>query len=575
VNSLSMEELLKVDEEMSASKTLKLAINSPAGDPCFDDNALESQDISAGPVLLEQVTVREPPEPVRIFPALLENPDEDGGGIRVVKSYRIDRWCSAQVLWDGDAGQYRYDLIEPQLSASEIKKYQAIVAELHKKPRSALAEMRRIGGRERILQLFERLCRERGIDGELKDKMAYCLERDFRGYKKIHGLLADPHVEDISCNGYLMPVYVYLPGFESVPTNVQFGSEEELDDFVMYLVQKGGKSISAASPIQDVALPDGSRLNVTLYREVSSNGTTFSIRLANRAKGATELLRHGTFSPESLAFLWLALENRCSMAFIGGTAAGKTAALNAVAGFIVEKNKVVTIEDTREVRLSSRNWTPLVVRETGEAPITEFDLLVAAFRQRPEYVIVGEVRTPEGARAAIHGINSGHTVIMTFHADCSASFFNRITNEPFGISPHIAAGMSVCISLSMVTVNVGGADVKVRRCLSIGEVAGVEDGSVVINPVFEWDPASDTITMSPEHSVVIRKIRAERGWSDRRMIEEIADRTAVLRWMAGHMICGDDEVRRVVGEFYRNRAALLEKIRSTQVKGGRTADAYS
>ncbi|MGE5477806.1 MAG: type II/IV secretion system ATPase subunit, partial [Bacteroidales bacterium] len=188
-----------------------------------------------------------------------------------------------------------------------------------------------------------------------------------------------------------------LPGFESLPTNVRFATEEELDDFVMYLVQKGGKSVSAANPIQDVALPDGSRLHVTLYREVSSNGTTFSVRLANRARGAAELLRHGTFSPEALAFLWLAMENRCSMAFIGGTAAGKTAALNAVSSFIVEKNKVVTIEDTREVRLSSLNWTPLVVREAGDAPITEFDLLVAAFRQRPEYVIVGEVRTPEGA----------------------------------------------------------------------------------------------------------------------------------------------------------------------------------
>ncbi len=440
---------------------------------------------------------------------------------------------------------------------------------LHKKPRSALAEMRRIGGRERLRLLFEHLCRERGITGELKEKMAYCLERDFWGYKKIHGLLADPNVEDISCNGYGMPVYVYLPGFESVPTNVRFESEEELDDFVQYLVQKGGKSISAACPIQDVALPDGSRLNVTLYREVSSNGTTFSIRLANRAKGAAELLRHGTFSPESLAFLWLALENRCSMAFIGGTAAGKTAALNAVSSFIGEKNKVVTIEDTREVRLSSRNWTPLIVRESGDAPITEFDLLVTAFRQRPEYVIVGEVRTPEGARAAIHGINSGHTVIMTFHADCASSFFNRITNEPFDISPHISAGISLCISLSLVTVNAGGADIKVRRCRSIDEVAGVEDGNVLINPVFDWDPASDMITMMPERSVVLRKIRDERGWSDRRLIEEMADRTAVLRWLAGRPICDEEEVGRVVGSFYRNRAALLENVRRGRDAGGR------
>lgn len=568
MNSLSREALLKVDDDSVAARSLKLMIeDSSRASPSSDDD-LYIADGPAGPFSPESSIAGHLLEPGRNAVDPRGNSDDDAAAVRVIKSYRIDRWCSAQVLWDGHAGQYRYELIEPRLSAPDLKKYEGIVAELHKKPRSALAEMRRIGGRERIRQLFERLCRERGIEGELKEKMAYYLERDFWGYKKIHGLLTDTHVEDISCNGYGMPVYVYLPGFESVPTNVRFASEEELDDFVMYLVQKGGKSISAANPIQDVALPDGSRLNVTLYREVSSNGTTFSIRLANRAKGVAELLRHRTFSPEALAFLWLAMENRCSMAFIGGTASGKTAALNAVSSFIGEKSKVVTIEDTREVRLASLNWTPLVVRETGEAPITEFDLLVAAFRQRPEYVIVGEVRTPEGARAAIHGINSGHTVIMTFHADSPASFFNRITNEPFDISPHIAAGISLCISLSMVTINAGGADVKVRRCLSIGEVAGVEDGRVAINTVFEWDPASDTIAMTPDRSVVIRKIRDERGWSDRRMIEEMADRTAILRWLAGRMICDGDEIRRVVGSFNRNRAALMEKIRSDNGTGG-------
>ncbi len=568
MNSLTMEKLLKVDDEMPAKKSLKL---STVGDSrTRNDNVLSAEETPAETTLsVITAAVKRPGQDINILE--IAGKDENSGSTRVVKSYQIDRWCSAQVLWDDNAGQYRYELVEPQLSPNEEKKYESIVAELHKKPRSALAEMRRIGGRERIRLLFERLCQERGIAGDLKEKMSYCLDRDFWGYKKIHGLLADPYVEDISCNGYLMPVYVYLPGFESVPTNVRFASEEELDDFVMYMVQKGDKSISAANPIQDVALPDGSRLNVTLYREVSSNGTTFSIRLANRAKGAAELLRHGTFTPEALAFLWLAMENRCSMAFIGGTASGKTAALNAVSSFIAEKNKVVTIEDTREVRLSSHNWTPLVVREAGEAPITEFDLLVAAFRQRPEYVIVGEVRTPEGARAAIHGINSGHTVIMTFHADSPASFFNRITEEPFRISPHIAAGISLCISLSMVTVSTGGADVKVRRCRSIGEVTGVEEGNVVINPVFEWDAAGDVLTMNPENSVVIRKIRDERGWTDRRMIEEIADRTTVLRWMARQMICDEEQIRKAVGEFYRNRSATMEKIRSEDHAGGRRA----
>ncbi|OPY28525.1 MAG: hypothetical protein A4E28_01458 [Methanocella sp. PtaU1.Bin125] len=548
MNSLSMETLLAVDEESRTSKTLKRAA---AAGPALDRHTLlkiDDEPVEESGEIADVADAAEVDTSVRSSPG-------------VVKSYRINRWCSAQVLRDNEAGHYRYELIEPQLSVAERRQYDAIVTELHKKTRSALEEMRKVGGRERITRQFERLCGERGIAVEAREKMAYFLERDFRGYKKIHGLLLDPNVEDISCNGYHMPVYAYLPGFESVPTGIRFESEEELDDFVMYLVQKGGKSVSAANPIQDVALPDGSRLNVTLYREVSSNGTTFSIRLANRAKGAAELLRHGTFSPEALAFLWLAMENRCSMSFIGGTASGKTAALNAVSGFIVEKNKVVTIEDTREVRLSSLNWTPLVVRESGDAPITEFDLLVAAFRQRPEYVIVGEVRTPEGARAAIHGINSGHTVIMTFHADSPASFFNRITDEPFNISPHIAAGMSLCISLSMVTVLSGTEEVKVRRCRSICEVTGVENGRVKINPLFEWDPACDAILMRPVQSSVIEKIMEDRGWSESRLIAEMTDRTAVLRWLAGHMVCGEAEVRSIIEGFYRNRTELMKKVR--------------
>jgi len=328
----------------------------------------------------------------------------------------------------------------------------------------------------------------------------------------------------------------------------------------MYLVQKGGKAISAANPIQDVALPDGSRLNATLYREVSAGGTTFSIRLANRARGAAELLRQGTFTPEALAFLWLALESRYSIAFIGGTASGKTAALNAIAGFITERHKVVTIEDTREVRLHSRNWTPLVVR--AHPPIGEFDLLVAAFRQRPEYVLVGEVRTPEGARAAVHGINSGHTVAMTFHADSPASFFGRLTNEPFSISPHIAAGLALCVNIAMVTVPAGGTEMRVRRCRSISEVCGVEDGMVLTRSLFAWDPASDTMLVQPEKSLVLERIQADRCWDDDRTIAEITDRAAVLRWLAGNRAPGAEEMSLAVETFQRDRQWLLEHIRA-------------
>lgn len=551
MSSMARDALLRVDDDNKPGKKLKLG-NVKHG--VFSPIPEQHEAISAHGI--EECAERS------TLPEVMGTGTGGMPAIKVIKNYSIDRHCSAQILWDGASGKFRYQLIEPELTGEERKVYDSIVAELHKKPRSELAIMRKIGGRERIIQKFDRLCRERNVRDDLKDRMLYYIERDFWGYKKIDALLKDKNVEDISCNGYCRPVYIYIADFESIPTNIAFDTEEELDDFAMYLVQKGGKSISAANPIQDVALPDGSRLNGTIYREVSSNGTTFSIRAANRAKGAAELLRRRTFSSESLAFLWLAMENRCSMAFIGGTASGKTAALNAVSSFIMDRNKIVTIEDTREVRLASQNWTPLVVRETGDAPITEFDLLVAAFRQRPEYVIVGEVRTPEGARAAIHGINSGHTVMMTFHADTAGNFFNRITNEPFNISPHIATSLSLCVNLAMVTIPIGGVEVKVRRCRSICEITGInEDGTLDINTIFEWNPATDEILMKAKKSYIADRIKEDRGWNDNRLVEEISARTAVLRWMGENNIVSENTVRKIIEAFNRDRNSLLEYIK--------------
>ena len=551
MSGIAREALLNVDED-GPRKKLKLgegALWQNEDSPKKEEEE-QLQKVAIDPAA-EDALIKER------LPMAMEKPS-----IEVVKSYRIDSMCNVQILWNAASGRYQYDLVEPPMSTEEVRSYNDVVAELHKKPRSELDIMKKVGGRGRIRQKFERLCRERNVPGPLKEKMRYYIERDFWGYKKIDALLKDGGVEDISCNGYGSPVYVYIPEFESIPTNITFESEEELDDFIMYLVQRGGKSISAARPIQDVALPDGSRLNGTIYREVSSNGTTFSIRVANRTKRTAELLRYRTFSPESLAFLWLAMENRCSMAFIGGTASGKTAALNAVSSFITDKNKVVTIEDTREVRLSSQNWTPLVVRETGEAPITEFELLIAAFRQRPEYVIVGEVRTPEGARSAIHGINSGHTVLLTFHADSAWNFFNRIMNEPFNIPSRTASSLSIVVNLSLVSIPSGGIEIKVRRCRSVCEISGVgEDGALKIDTLFEWDPVSDEIRMRQGNSHTLEKIKSDRGWDDSRLINELSARTAILRWMGENAIVEERAIEKIVETFHRDRKGLMKFIK--------------
>ena len=220
------------------------------------------------------------------------------------------------------------------------------------------------------------------------EKLLYLLKRDFIGFERIDGIKHDVSVEDISCDGYNSPVFVYHSDYEQIITNVYHGGEE-LDDFVVKLSQRSGKGISKRNPQVDATLPDGSRSQLTLGREVSDHGTNYTIRQFKDVPFTpVDLINWHTFSLEEMAFLWLSIENHKSLIFAGGTASGKTTSLNAVSLFIPSKAKIVSIEDTREVELPQRNWIASVTRpsfsEGDKGDVDEFDLLEAALRQRPE-----------------------------------------------------------------------------------------------------------------------------------------------------------------------------------------------
>ncbi|MGZ0745667.1 ATPase, T2SS/T4P/T4SS family [Haloparvum sp. AD34] len=366
------------------------------------------------------------------------------------------------------------------------------------------------------------------------EKLLYFLKRDFVGYERVDPVKYDINVEDISCDGYNSPVFVYHSDYEQIITNIYHG-EEELDDFVVKLAQRSGKGISKRSPQVDCTLPDGSRAQLTLGREVSDHGTNYTIRQFKDVPFTPiDLINWNTFSLDEMAFLWLCIENHKSLIFAGGTASGKTTSLNAVSLFIPSNSKIVSIEDTREVELPQRNWIASVTRpsftEGDKGDVDEFDLLEAALRQRPDYIVMGEIRGEEG-RTAFQVMSTGHTTYTTFHADSVGEVLKRFTTEPINVSKTMFTALDL-VSIQSST-RVQGK--KVRRSKTITEINhyDAENDEINVQDVFQWQAETDEFLKMGDSST-LEEIKFDRGWDQETLDDEIFKRQVILAYLIDH-----------------------------------------
>ncbi len=251
-------------------------------------------------------------------------------------------------------------------------------------------------------------------------KMWYYLKRTFFGWGRVDILRGDHEIKDISCSGYDLPVYLYHRKYRDIKTTIFFTDPRELDSLVVLFAQKSGKHISLSNPIVDATLSDGSRIQLTYSTVISTRGSSFTIRKFRKNPfSPIDLLVNNTFTIDEMVYLWMAVQYNNSILIVGGTASGKTTTLNAISQFIPALSKVVSIEDTREITLEHDNWIASLVpltsgASTAQRDITMFDLLKAAMRQRPEYILVGEVRGIE-AQTLFQAMNSGHTMFSTLH----------------------------------------------------------------------------------------------------------------------------------------------------------------
>jgi flagellar protein FlaI len=391
-------------------------------------------------------------------------------------------------------------------------------------------------------------------------KLQYYLMRNFLGWSKLDPLMKDPNLEDISCDGSGIPVFLYHRKYRNVKTNVMF-PEENLYSLAITLAQRSGKHISISQPMLDATLPDGSRLQLTLGKEVTSRGTSFTIRKFREDPFTpVELMEYGTFSAEQLVYFWLAIENNKSLLFVGGTASGKTSSLNAVSLFIPPLAKVVSIEDTREITLFHDNWIASVTREsvvesTG-SKIDMFDLLKAAMRQRPEYILVGEVRGAE-AQTLFQAMNTGHTTFSTLHANDVDAAIHRLENAPLNVPRNMVQALDV---VSVQALVYRGQE-RVRRSMEIVEIAGIDPGTgnLRVNNVFNYDPISDVQSYTGR-SGVYRSIMEIRGWSAEEMSLEVERRLKVLKAMLGQDIRDYVRVTRLIQAYSINPDRVMSNI---------------
>ena len=405
------------------------------------------------------------------------------------------------------------------------------------------------------------------IDSLTKKKLLYYLEKESIGLGKLESIMKDPNIEDISCDGSGVFIFLYHRRYGSLKSNVQFNEEDELTAFVVKLAQKCGKHISISEPMLDATMPDGSRIQMTLSTEVTTKGSTFTIRkFSEDPFSPPDLVEFHTMSSEMVAYMWLAVENGINALIAGGTAAGKTSTLNALCLFIPRESKIVTIEETREINLPHPNWIPGVVRSgfgevVGNKVIGEidlYDLMKAALRQRPEYILVGEIRGKE-AYVLFQAMATGHTTYSTVHADSAQSLIHRLEGKPIEI-PRI---MLQTLDIVIIQVISRVKNKRARRCKQIIEIIDIDPTTkeILTNEVFRWDPIEDKFVYSGK-SYVLERIRAEKDISREGMISEIKNRTTLLDWMNKNNIREFKKVATIVAQYMDNPTEVMKKIRN-------------
>jgi archaeal flagellar protein FlaI len=482
---------------------------------------------------------------------------------KVLETYSlIEPYCRVSIVKDLDRGNIKYVVDEPRLTVEDevhLKRLKGILNQVITLKPSDLQSKETAG--KYLIAKSKEIFNDYDfkIDEATQDKLLYCVVRDNLGFGKIDSLMHDQLIEDLSCDGVNIPIFVWHRKSESIPTNIRFETEEELDSFALRLAYMCGSHVSIAQPLLDASLPDGSRINLTYGKEVTRKGSTFTIRKFKLDPfTVTDLITFGTISADMAAFFWYAVENRVSILVAGGIAAGKTTLLNCLSMFIKADLKVVSIEDTPEINLPHENWIPATTRShfgiaTDSADVTLFDLLKASLRQRPDYIIVGEIRGTE-AYTLFQAVSTGHLGMSTVHAESVESAVYRLESAPMNIPRTLIAGIDIILVQKRVEIK----GKPMRKTVAASEIVGLDprSGEILTNEVYRWNATDETFDYTGR-SYILEKIAEKTGLSIEQAEEELKNRKKVITWMAKKNIRNYKDVSNVIRSYMENPARIL------------------
>jgi len=467
----------------------------------------------------------------------------------VLEEYSLTHFTKIVIARSLTTGAIKYFVVEEKLT----KRERELIKDLMTKLRYLVIKSEDYNIEELIKQELAKVCK----DKKVRQKLLYYVKRDYLGYGPIHALILDPNLEDISCNGVEIPIYVWHRKYESIETNIIIKDLEYLKSYIRSLAAKCGKHISSAFPVLDATLPDtGYRLAATL-EDVSSKGPTFTIRkFRERPFTIIELIMDGVIDPLIAAFFWVMIENKRTFMIFGATGSGKTTLLNALLTFIHPSMKICTVEETREINIPSKNWVPFITRETysiGEkvGEVTLYDLVKVTLRYRPDYIIVGEVRGEE-AYVLFQAMQSGHGGLSTIHAESLKGMMNRLLNPPMNIPPQLIPTLNFALHISRVKIN---GRIK-RRVLSVWEIHSADS----FYKLAEWDPVNDVFVHYLNKSEVLERVAEQLGQTKEELWEEVEKRAELLDYLARNKVVRYDEIVKWIYSYYRDPYSTLRSI---------------
>ena len=388
--------------------------------------------------------------------------------------------------------------------------------------------------------------------------LKYRILKDKAGVGVLQPLIFDPHIEDISCSGVGV-LFIVHKIFGNLRTSFGFSSFDELDEYVIRLSERIKKPVTYRQPVVDATMPDGSRINIVYGKDVSARGSNFSIRkVFDEPLSITQLVKWGSLSWEMAGYLSLVIEDGLNIFISGETASGKTTLMNALTTFIHPTAKIVSIEDTAEVQLPHQNWIREISRKPkageNDSGVGMFELLKAALRQRPNEIIIGEIRGEEGA-IAFQAMQTGHPVMSTFHASTVQKLIQRLTGHPINIPKQYVDNLNCVVIQTAVRLSNGKEG---RRAVSVNEIVGYdsETQSFSFVEAFKWDPAEDKFefTGNMNSYLLEQRIAVMRGYpfAKRRQIYSLLQRRArVLQKLANSGVVGFDALYKLLAKANR------------------------